>query len=640
MARILPLALPESGYASVKSLTLMAYFKQAGRERPPCPASRFLPRRMIRLLGSCLLSCFLCTGGNAFAAHAFVLHGEPKYGPGFTHFDYVDPQAPKRGQLNLSAMGNFDKLNPYTLKGIAPGMLGALLFETLTVASEDEAASSYGALASDIDVAKDRLSVTFRLNPAARFSNGDPVLAADVKHSFDTLTGKLAHPMFRQYYSDVSRAVVVDPRTVRFEFRRVNPELPLIVGQLAVFSRKWGGGKPFNEIITEPPIGSGPYLVDRYEVGRYIVYKRNPNWWGADLPVRRGMFNFDRITVRYYKDELARMEGFKAGEFDFLYENSAKNWVRAHKGKQWDRGEIQKKLFVHQNNSGMQGFVYNTRRPLFKDVRVRKALALAMDFEWMNRQIFLDSYIRSNSFFTNSELAATGLPSPAEMKLLEPLRAKLDPSVFQAPPQPPVTTPPDSLRGNLRQARELLSAAGWNYKDGALRNAKGEPFEFELMLQTKTFERVAAPFARNLEKLGITMRYRAVDAALYRKREDTFDFDAIIDWFLSGQSPGNELFSWFHSRAATEEGSDNRAGVRDPAVDALIEHIVQAETREDLVTASRALDRVLRAGWYFTPHFHSRTHRVSYRDKFGIAQALPKYYQAESWALRMWWSKN
>jgi microcin C transport system substrate-binding protein len=505
---------------------------------------------MARFFFSLLLLACLGHGNSVFAAHAFALHGDPKYPADFSHFDYVNPDAPKRGQLNLSSMGNFDKLNPFTLKGIPPSAMASLLFETLTVSSEDEAATAYGSLVNDIEVAKDRLSVTFRLHPAARFSNGDPVLAKDVKHSYDTLTGKLAHPMYRQYYSDVSRVVVVNERTIRFEFKRVNPELPLIVGQLPVFSQKWGAGKPFNEIITDPPIGSGPYIVERYEVGRFIVYKRNPNWWGQNQPTRRGMYNFDRITVRYYKDELARMEAFKAGEFDFLYENSAKNWVRAHKGPQWERGEIVKKLFVHQNNAGMQGFVYNSRRPKFADVRVRKALALAMDFEWMNRQLFLDSYIRSNSFFTNSELAATGKPDAAELKLLEPLRSKLDPAVFAEPPQPPVTTPPDSLRANLRQARELLAAAGWNYRDGALRNAKGEPFEFELILQTKTFERVAAPFARNLEKLGIVMRYRALDAALYRKREDSFDFDAIIDWFLTGQSPGNELFSWFHSRAA------------------------------------------------------------------------------------------
>lgn len=595
---------------------------------------------MIKILFSILVVCLAAAGNNAYAVHAFALHGEPKYPAGFTHFDYVNPDAPKGGQLNVSSMGNFDKLNPFTLKGIAPALLSAILFETLTVSSEDEAATSYGSLANDVEVGKDRLSVTFRLHPSARFSNGDAVTASDVKYSFDTLTGKKAHPIFRQYYSDVSRAVVVDPRTVRFEFKRINPELPLIVGQIPVFSPKWGANKAFDQIVTDTPIGSGPYIVERYDVGRFIVYKRNPNWWGQNLPTRRGMFNFDRITVRYYKDELARMEAFKAGEFDFLYENSAKNWVRSHKGPQWERGEIIKKLFEHQNNSGMQGFIYNTRRPMFADVRVRKALALAMDFEWMNRQIFLNSYIRSNSFFTNSELAATGKPDAAELKLLNPLRSKLNPAVFGEVPQPPTTSPPHSLRDNLRKARELLAEAGWTYRNGALRNAKGEPFEFEMMLQTKTFERVAAPFARNLEKLGIKMRYRAVDAALYVKRVDSFDFDAIVDWFLTGQSPGNELYSWFHSRSAGVEGSDNRVGINDPAVDALIEHIVQADTREDLVTASRALDRILRVGWYFTPHFHSRTHRVSYRNKFGIPAVLPKYYTAEPWAIRTWWSKQ
>lgn len=595
---------------------------------------------MLKFLSSLLLMVCLAHGQTVFAAHAFALHGTPRYPAGFAHFDYVNPDAPKRGQLSLSALGNFEKLNPYTLKGIAAGDLAELMFETLTVSSEDEAATAYGALAEDIEIGKDRLSVSFRLNPAARFSNGDPVTADDVKHSYDALTGKLAHPKYRQYYADVRRAVVVDARTVRFEFKRVNPELPLIMGQLPVFSKKWGGGKPFDQIVTEAPIASGPYLIDRYETGRFIVYKRNPDWWAQRQPVRRGMYNFDRVSVRYYKDELARMEAFKAGEFDFLYENSSKNWIRMHKGSQWDRGEIIKKLFVHQNNSGMQGFVYNTRRAKFADVRVRKALALAMDFEWMNKQIFFDAYTRSNSFFTNSELAATGKPDAAEMKLLDPLRSRLDPAVFDEVPQPPTTTSPHSLRDNLRQARELLTAAGWTYRDGALRNPRGEPFEFEMMLATRTFERVAAPFARNLEKLGITMRYRVVDLALYQKRSDSFDFDATLDWFLTGQSPGNELYTWFHSHALNEEGSDNRAGVHDPAVDALIDAIVQVETREQLVTACRALDRVLRVGWYFTPHFHSKTHRVSYRNKFGISAILPKYYTAESWALRMWWSKE
>lgn len=577
---------------------------------------------------------------HVYATHALALHGKPKYPAQFTHFDYVNIDAPKRGQLNLSAMGNFDKLNPFTLKGIAPAGVAVLLFDTLMVSSEDEAATVYCALAEDIQVAADRLSVTFRLHPEARFSNGAPVLASDVKYSFDTLNSKLAHPVYRQYYADISRAVIVNPRTIRFEFKRLNPEMALMVGQLPIFSRQWGEGKPFDQIMTDMPIGSGPYIIERYEVGRSIVFKRNPNWWGQNQPTRRGMFNFDRITYRYYQDELARMEAFKAGEFDFLYENSAKNWVRRHRGPQWEHGEIIKKQFTHQNNSGLQGFVYNTRRPLFADVRVRKALALAMDFEWMNRQLFFDSYLRSNSFFTNSELAATGTPSAAEMKLLEPLRSKLDPAVFGEVPQPPTTTPPHSLRDNLRQARELLAAAGWVYREGALRNAQGEPFEFELMLQTKTFERVAAPFARNLEKLGITMRYRALDAALYRKRQDSFDYDAIIDWFLTGQSPGNELYSWFDSQSVNQEGSDNHAGIHDPAVDALVNYVVRADTQEDLVIAARALDRVLRHAWYFTPHFYSRSHRVSYRNKFGIPSVSPKFYTAESWALRMWWSKE
>jgi microcin C transport system substrate-binding protein len=431
----------------------------------------------------------------------------------------------------------------------------------------------------------------------------------------------------------------VDPRTVRFEFKRRNRDLHMIVGQLPVFSRKWGDGKPFEKITLEPPLASGPYVIDRMDLGKNIVYRRDPAYWGAALPTRHGMFNFDRVSFRYYKDELVRLEAFKAGEFDFNHENVAKNWARGYTGPKFTRGEIIKRELTHRNPQGMQGYVFNLRRPLFQDVRVRKALALAMDYEWMNRQLFYNQYKRTSSFFTNSDMAALGAPSPAELKLLEPLRKYLEPGVFAAVEPPPTTSAPHSLRENLRQARELLAAAGWNYRDGALRNAKGEPFAFEMLIDRRSWERVVAPFARSLEKLGIEVKYRVLDAALYSKRIDDFDFDIMVHWFLSSQSPGNELFLRYASENADEKGSRNLMGLKNPGIDRLVQAALTAESRDELVTAWRALDRALLAGYYVIPHWHNTVHRVAYKDRFGIPREQPLYYQPDDWMLRAWWIK-
>lgn len=576
----------------------------------------------------------------AWAAYALALGGEPKYPPDFRAFDYVNPDAPKGGAVTLAAMGTFDKLNPFTLKGMAAAGLTDLVFETLTVASMDEPMSMYGLLASDMQLAPDKLSITFRLNPAARFSNGDAVEAADVKHSFDTLRSKAASPMWRQYWADVKRAVVVDRLTIRFEFERRNRELHMIVGSVPVFSRKWGGGKPFDQIVQDTPIATGPYVVDRVDLGKSITYRRVPDYWARELPSRRGQFNFDQVHFTYFLDEFARIEAFKAGNFDFVQENVAKNWARSYYGRKFEDGTFIKTELENSNAQGMQAFVMNTRRPLFADVRVRRAVALAMDFEWMNRQLFFNQYTRSYSYFTNSEMAATGLPSEAELKLLDPFRASLPPSVFAEALPPPSTLPPRSLRENLREARALLTDAGWTYRDGALRNAAGQPFEFEVVIASRSFERVIAPFARNLEKLGIQVRSRTMDASLYKKRIDDYDFDMIVHWFQSSQSPGNELALRFTSQAAEERGTNNYMGVKNPAVDALVERILSVESREELVTAARALDRVLRAGHYVIPHWFNRTWRVAYKNQFGRPERLPLYYVADDWFLMSWWMKS
>ena len=575
----------------------------------------------------------------AWAAHAFSLYDTPKYPAGFTHFDYLNPDAPKGGELYLAnpdTRTSFDKFNPFSMKGVAAAGVANLMFETLAINSADEVATMYGLLAEDMQLAPDRLSMTFRLNPQARFNNGDSVLADDVKYSFDTLIAKGA-PQFKMIYADVKQCVVLDATTVRFDFKAANRELPLIVGGMPVFSRKWAAGTPFDKIQLTAPIASGPYLIERYDLGRSIVFKRNPNYWGSALPTRKGSYNFDRIFYRFYKDDVARLEAFMAGEFDVVVEYRAKNWARAYKGKKFEDGSIIKTNLKHSNGAGMQGFVMNLRRAPFQDIRVRRALALALDFEWMNRQLFYGQYVRIDSFFSNSELGAHGLPSPAELALLEPLRAQLDPAVFGPTPLPPRTDPPSSLRANLLQARDLLKQAGWEYRDGALRNAKGEIFSFEILDDQSALSRIIGVYVRNLEKLGIQVRQRTADNALVQKRMEEFDFDMTSVRFPDVVSPGNDMFDMLGSKAADEKGSNNAWGLKDPAVDKLVSALVAADTRANLVAASRALDRVLLHKYIVVPHWYLATHRIAYRNRFGIPQTAPKYYQADPYVISSWW---
>ncbi|WP_374954898.1 extracellular solute-binding protein [Paraburkholderia sp. BL21I4N1] len=586
----------------------------------------------------------------AHAVYAIAQYGEPKYPPDFKHFDYVNPDAPKGGTLvlaNPSRLTSFDKFNPFTLRGNpAPGV--DLMFESLTIGSSDEVASAYGLLADDIAIAPDGLSTTFHINPRARFSNGDPVTAADVKFSLDTLKSPQAAPQYASYFGEITRAVVVDPQTIRFEFRQRNRELPLLAGSMPVFSRKWGvkpdGSRiPFDQMAFEKPIASGPYLIDQYDNGRTITYRRDPKYWGAALPVRIGMNNFERIVYKLYSDSTARLEAFKAGEYDALVEYVARNWVRRDVGKKFDSGELIKREFPQHNGTGMQGFMLNLRRPLFQDVRVRKALDLALDFQWLNRQLFFNQYTRIDSYFANTDLQAKGLPSPGELALLEPWRAKLDPAVFGVPPKQPDTDPPGSLRANLLQARALLQQAGWTYRDNALRNARGEPFQFEILDDSGSsaqMEPIVATFIRNLQKLGITATFRVSDFAVYQKRLDAFDFDTTTIRMPDVQVPGSEQIDRFGSKAADTQGSDNVIGLKSPAVDAILRALVQAQTREQLLDATHALDRVLIHGYYVVPHWYSATHRVAFKRGLAWPTTLPLYYGAEGWITSMWWYQS
>jgi microcin C transport system substrate-binding protein len=586
---------------------------------------------------------------SAHAVFAIAQYGQPKYPADFKHFDYVNPDAPRGGTLvlaNPDRLTSFDKFNPFTMRGNAAPGLG-MMFESLTTGSMDEVASAYGLLADDIRIASDGLSVTFHLNPRAHFSNGDAVTADDVKFSLDTLKSRRAAPTMQAYFSEITRAVVVDPATIRFEFRNRNRELPLIAGGMPVFSHKWGlradGSRiPFDQLAFEMPIGSGPYVIERYSNGRTITYKRDANYWGKDLPVRVGTNNFERITYKLYSDDVARLEAFKAGEYDALVEYVARNWVRRDVGRRFDSGELIKREFPQHNGTGMQGYVMNLRRPLFQDVRVRQALDLALDFQWLNRMLFYSQYRRLDSWFANTVLQAKGLPSPGELALLDPWRKELDPAVFGLPPVQPNTSPPGSLRANLLKARGLLAAAGWTYRDGALRNAQGQPFVFEVLDDTAASAQwapIMAQYTQALARLGIAVNYRSVDFALYQKRLDDFDFDMTTIRFPDVQVPGAEQVDRFGSKSAGEPGSGNLIGVKSPAVDAILKALTQAQTFDQLLDATHALDRVLMHGYYVVPQWFSATHRVAFRNTLAYPAKLPLYYGANDWIISTWWFK-
>ncbi len=604
-----------------------------------------MPKEKLSL--ACTFASMLMTfafGGGAIAAHGLSLGSTPKYPAGFPNFAWVNPHAPKGGDLDLVPplrITNFDKYNPFTLKGTAPPGLASLVFETLLTGTMDEPTTAYGLLAQDVEVAADKLSATFTLNPLARFHDGTQVMAADVKHSFDTLMSKQAAPQFRVVYGDVSSAVIVAPLSVRFEFKRASAELPLLVGGLAIFSRAWGAGKPFDQVVMDMPIASGPYRIGRMNFGRDITYQRDPNYWARDLNVRRGLFNFDRVTYKIYKDNTAQTEAFKAGEFDYVQAFSARDWARAYSGKKFSSGELIKSELKFKNAGDFQGALINTRREKFKDARVREAMGLAFDFGWMNRQLFYNSYTRVRGFFNASDFEARGLPDGEELAVLQPLRATLPAQIFtDEVPQPPSTSPPGSLRANLIKAKQLLTEAGWTYRDGALRNAKGEAFTAEY-LDSGGGERVIVPYIQALAKLGIELRYRRADFALIQKRMDVFDFDLFTVRTRGDEWPGSELQDRFGSQSADTEGSSNLLGVRDPNIDYLVAQATASTTRPELVARLRALDRILRHGHYVVPQYYGSTYRVAYRaGKFEQPAVAPEYYQPEDWVISTWWRKK
>lgn len=591
-----------------------------------------------------LLACF---APPSWSAYAYALWGDLKYPPGFTQFDYVNLAAPKGGELRLVSnlrVSTFDKYNPFTIKGNAPAYLSEMMFESLLIGSLDETASGYGLLAEDVAVAPDGMSATFTLRKEARFHNGDPVLAEDVKHSLDTLLGPYTSPAYKTVLEDVAGIEVVNERTVRYHFKKPNRELPLTVGGLPVFSRKWGmeGGKPkrFDAVVMDIPIGSGLYKIGPVRFGKDITYVRDPNYWGKNLNVRRGSANFDRVLVKIYKDNTARLEALKAGEFDLMRFFSAGDWARRVNGKKFDSGELVKGEFKHRLPSGFQSYVVNTRREKFKDVRVRQALGLAMDYEWMNRQMFYNAYQRVNGLFGNTDCQATGVPGPDELALLEPWRKALPAAVFGPPALPPRTDGDSGLRENLRRARDLLQQAGWEVSNGALRNQKGEPMVIEYLDSNEGGARVVSPWARNLEKLGIEFNHRAVDFALYQQRLNRFEFDITTLAYAGTNNPGQEFADLFGSKAAVTEDSGNLAGVSSPAVDAIITRMTGAKTKAELLPACRALERVITHSHYLIPQWTAATHRMAFNDRrLARKDPMPPYAAGENWAIYTWWAK-
>lgn len=583
-----------------------------------------------------LALCALVLSGTAWAApqssHGVSFFGALKYGPDFAHFDYVNPNAPKGGALRMAALGTFNTLNAYILKGDPAQGLG-LLYETLMTPSYDEPGAEYGLLAQSVTIAEDRSWVEFALRPEARWQDGKPVTPEDVIFSFDTLRKK-GRPFYRLYYANVAKVEKTGPRSVRFTFQGAgNRELPLIMGQLPILPKHYWAKRKFEETTLQPPLASGPYKIADVKPGRSIVYARVPDYWGRYLPVNVGRYNFDTIRYDYYRDDTIALEAFKADRFDLRVEASAKNWATGYDVPAVRQGLVQRTVLHTAVPAPMQAFVFNLRRPKFADVRVREAFDYAFDFEWTNRTLFYGQYRRIESYFANSELAAAGMPSAAEQELLAPFRDALPPELFTQPYAEPRTDGRGENRRNLRVAQVLLEQAGWRIQDGVLKNAKGEPLTIEFLLFDPAFERVLAPYQRNLARLGVQTTLREIDVSQYQNRLNTFDFDCVVGNFPQSLSPGNEQRAYWGSDAADRPGSENLAGIKDPVVDTLVDKIIFAKDRDSLVTATHALDRVLLWRHYMVPQWYMDGARLAYWNRFAFPPT-PKY---DNGLPDLWW---
>jgi microcin C transport system substrate-binding protein len=572
-------------------------------------------------------------GAETSKGPGLAMHGETKYKPGFAQFDYVNPQAPKGGSI-FDGVGDatFDNLNPFILKGTAVSAISSYVFDSLMRASDDEPFSYYALIAKTIETPKDRAWVAFEIDERARFHDGSPITADDVIFSFETLVSEKAHPTYRQYYKDVVKVEKAGPMTVRFTFKNAgNRELPLILCQFAIFSKAFWAKREFDKVTLERPLGSGPYKVGQMVPGRYITFERVKDYWAADLPTSRGYDNFDLIRFDYYRDVTVAREAFKAGEYDYHDENQALAWATQYDIAPVRQGLLIKRPVPNSRPQGMQAFVLNLRRPVFADWRVRRALALVFDFEWANKNIFHSQYVRTKSYFANSELASEGLPQGEELKVLEPFKGRVPESVFTEPYTLPVYAGDGNTREGLRQALDLLKQAGWEFKDGRLMKGR-DTMRFEALLSSQSDERYTLPYAQNLRRLGIAMNVRLVDPTQYQKRLEKFDFDVISIAMGQSESPGNEQRDMWGTAAADIEGSSNYIGIKDKAIDELIELVINAPDREQLVARTKALDRVLLHHHFLVPHWHIAIDRILYWDKFGVPEPHKR-----GTSTRYWW---
>ncbi len=569
-----------------------------------------------------LFIIFALTYAETFSDKAFSLMGDVKY-KDLKYFDYVNPYAPKYGSIKLFEMGSFDTLNPIAPKGIAAAGL-ELFYDTLSVRSEDEPFSEYGLIAERIQRDNDNNFVIFHLNKEARFHDGSEVSAFDVEFSFKAILNS-KNPLVTRYYADVDNVVVVDKWTIRFNFKNnQNKELPLILGQMQIFPKNFYEGRTFGENPLEIPLGGGPYKIQSVDPGKSITYTLHEDYWAKNHPVRIGQYNFKKVTYEYYKDDSVALEAFKAGAYDYRQESSAKNWALGYTGKYLKSGDIKKEEFAHSLPSGMQGFFFNTRRAIFSDVRVRKALNYAFNFEWSNKNLFYSQYTRTKSYFDNSPLASFSVPLQKEKEILSQFKDELPPELFEKPFELFIHKENGNSRAGLKKAQEILQEAGWKMINGRLYK-DGQHFSFELLLVSPAMERVAIPFKKNLATLGIDMKIRTLDTTQYINRLRNFDYDMIVGVIPQSLSPGNEQNYFFSSSSADEQGSRNYAGIKNRVVDALIEKIIKAQNREDLVDYTRALDRVLLWNYYVIPHFYNRNFRIAYWNRFEHPLITPLY---------------
>jgi microcin C transport system substrate-binding protein len=586
------------------------------------------------------LLLLVCTATMAWAddgpitrSNAIAILSKPALPEDFPYFPYVNPNAPKGGEVTLASIGTFDSFNPFILRGtsaagqvspwvILPGGSGSgssigHIWESLLASSADEVATGYGHIAQTIEMPASKLWVAFELRPEAKFSDGVPLTAEDVAWTFNTLLAQ-GRPSFRIQMADVKDDVVENPHRVVFHFKsNENRELPLILGGIPILPKHFFEGRDFTKPLMDPPVGSGPYKVASFELGRSVVFERRPDWWAANLPTAKGTNNFDRVRIEYFRDTTVAMEAFKAGQTDLRSENISKNWATAYDFPAVQKGWVIKGNFKHHLPTGMQGYIMNTRRPVFADPLVRQAMDEAFDFEWENKNLFYNSYVRTTSYFSNSDLASSGLPEGDELKLLEPYRKELPPALFTEPFKLPVTDGSGNNREQLRRALKLLEQAGWTVKDRKLVDKNGQQMSFTILLDDPSLERPALPYVQQLQKLGIDAHVRTVDPAQYQHLTDDFDFDMTMIVYPESDIPGNELRDYFTCAAAKAQGSGNWGGICDPAVDALVERVVTAQDRQTLTTAARALDRVLLWRWYLVPNWDSNSFHVAYWDRFG-----------------------